>query len=125
MKSENGQSLVEFALILPLLVLLLFGIVDFARIFHAYLTIDHAGREAARAASVGKDDVTVKNTALNDAASIHLLSGGVVISPSGTRTSGDDVSITITYPFTFLTPVIGEIVGGSFTLSDTTVMRVE
>ena len=39
MKSEKGQSLVEFALVIPLLILLLFGIVDFGRIFHAYLTL--------------------------------------------------------------------------------------
>ena len=55
MKSEKGQSLVEFALSFPVLVLLLLGITDFGRAFHVYLTIDHAGREAARAASIGKD----------------------------------------------------------------------
>jgi Flp pilus assembly protein TadG len=124
MKSESGQSLVEFALIVPLLVLLLFGIVDFGRIFHAYLTIDHAGREAARAASIGKDDTQVKSTAVTDAVGIGLTSDRVVISPNGTRVSGNDVSVTITYPITFLTPVIGSIVG-PITLEDTTVMRVE
>ncbi|MEH7112643.1 TadE family protein [Neobacillus niacini] len=124
MKSESGQSLVEFALILPLLILLLFGIVDFGRTFHAYLTIDHAGREAARAASIGKDDTQVKSTAVTDAVGIGLTTDRVVISPTGTRVSGDDVSITITYPITFLTPVIGSIVG-PITLKDTTVMRVE
>ncbi len=124
MKSESGQSLVEFALIVPLLILLLFGIVDFGRIFHAYLTIDHAGREAARAASIGKDDTQVKSTAVTDAVGIGLTTDKVVISPTGTRVSGNDVSITITYPITFLTPMIGSIVG-PITLEDTTVMRVE
>jgi hypothetical protein len=124
MKSESGQSLVEFALIVPLLILLLFGIVDFGRIFHAYLTIDHAGREAARAASIGKDDTQVKSTAVTDAVGIGLTTDKVVISPNGARVSGNDVSITITYPITFLTPVIGNIVG-PITLEDTTVMRVE
>jgi Flp pilus assembly protein TadG len=123
MKSEKGQSLVEFALVVPLLALLLFGIIDFGRIFHVYLTLDHAGREAARAASIGKDDTTVKSTAVNDATSIGLTSGRVDVSP-GTRTSGTDVTITITYPIDFLTPIIGDIVG-PITLTDTTVMRVE
>lgn len=123
MKAQNGQSLVEFALVLPLLVFLLFGIMDFGRIFHAYLTIDHAGREAARAASVGKDDTSVKNTAVNDAAGIGLTVSRVGVTPA-TRTSGTDVTVTITYPITFLTPVIGSIVG-PITLEDTTVMRVE
>ena len=61
MKSEKGQSMVEFALIIPIFILLLFAILDFGRVFHAYLTIDHAGREAARAASIGKDNTTVIN----------------------------------------------------------------
>ncbi|MEH6953577.1 TadE/TadG family type IV pilus assembly protein [Neobacillus drentensis] len=124
MKSQKGQSLVEFALVLPLLVLLLFGIIDFGRIFHAYLTLDHAGREAARIASIGKNDTDVRQAAVDDAISIGLTEGRVDVSPTGTRTSGTKVSITITYPIDFLTPVIGEIVG-SITLSDTTVMRVE
>ncbi|MDQ6600274.1 TadE/TadG family type IV pilus assembly protein [Bacillus salipaludis] len=124
MKSEKGQSLVEFALILPILVLLLFGIIDFARIFHVYLTMDHAGREAARAASIGKDDSTIKSTAVSDASSIGLTADKVGVTPSGTKTSGSNISITITYPITFLTPVIGNIVG-PITLTDTTVMRVE
>ena len=123
MNSQKGQSLVEFAMVLPLLVLLLFGITDFGRIFHAYLTIDHAGREAARVASIGKDNTTVKSTAVNDATGIGLTVGQVEITPA-TRTSGTDVTVTITYPITFLTPVIGSIVG-PITLEDTTVMRVE
>ncbi|WP_342432923.1 TadE/TadG family type IV pilus assembly protein [Neobacillus sp. FSL H8-0543] len=125
MKSQKGQSLVEFALVLPLLILLLFGIIDFGRIFHAYLTIDHTGREAARAASIGKDDTTIKNKAVNDAVGIGLTITDIGISPpTATRESGNDVTITITYPITFLTPVIGSVVG-PITLTDTTVMRVE
>lgn len=124
MKSEKGQSLVEFALVVPLLVMLLLGIVDFGRIFHAYLTINHAGREAARAASIGKDDITIKSVAVNDATSIKLTSDKITISPGGTRTSGSNVTITIIYPVDFLTPVIGQIVG-KINLKNTTVMRVE
>lgn len=121
MKSEKGQSLVEFALIVPVLILLLLGIIDFGRIFHAYLTIDHAGREAARAASIGKNVAEIKSVAVNKASSIGLTSGQVqvVTGPSGT-----DATITISYPITFLTPLIGSI-AGPLTLTDATVMRVE
>jgi Flp pilus assembly protein TadG len=121
MKSEKGQSLVEFALIVPVLILLLLGIVDFSRIFHAYLTIDHAGREAARAASIGKDVGTITSIAINQGSSIGLTTGQVNVS---TGSSGSNATITITYPVTFLTPIIGKIVS-PFTLKDTTVMRVE
>ncbi|WP_129689929.1 TadE/TadG family type IV pilus assembly protein [Gottfriedia acidiceleris] len=123
MRSEKGQSLVEFALILPLLAMLLLGMLDFGRIFHAYLALDHAGREAARAASIGKDDATIKSVAVNDASSIKLTTDKISISPS-TRSSGSNVTITISYPVDFLTPVIGQIVG-KLDLKSTTVMRVE
>lgn len=121
MKSEKGQSMVEFALIVPVLVLLLLGIMDFARIFHAYLTIDHAGREAARAASIGKDAATVTSIAMDQGSSIGLKATHVTVS---TGSSGTNATIKITYPITFLTPLIGNIVG-PLTLKDTTVMRVE
>ena len=65
MKSEKGQSLVEFALVLPVLIMLLFGIIDFSNYFYKSLTIDHAGREAARAASIGKSEGDVISIAKN------------------------------------------------------------
>jgi Flp pilus assembly protein TadG len=121
MKSERGQSLVEFALIVPVLIFLLLGIIDFGRVFHAYLTIDHAGREAARTASIGKDVATITSKAVSQGSSIGLTTGQVSVT---TGSSGTDATITITYPITFLTPIIGSVVG-PLTLKDTTIMRVE
>ncbi|PLS06927.1 TadE/TadG family type IV pilus assembly protein [Neobacillus cucumis] len=118
MKSEKGQALVEFALILPLLIILLFGIIDFSRILHAYLTIDHAGREAAREASIGNGVSDVKSTAVTNAASIGLTNGQVEV------TLGTNATVKITYPISFLTPIVGQMVG-PITITDTTVMRVE
>lgn len=128
MKREKGQSLVEFALILPLIVFLLLGVVDFSRIFHSYLTIDHAGREAARAASIGRDDSTIEGVAVSQGSSINLTTDQVAVeppvSPPDKRNSGTDVTITISYPVTFLTPLISNVVG-PLTLKNKTVMRVE
>ncbi|MBS4213279.1 MULTISPECIES: TadE/TadG family type IV pilus assembly protein [Neobacillus] len=120
MKSEKGQSLVEFALVLPVLLLLLFGIVDFGRILHAYLTIDHAGREAARAASIGS--ANIEQVAVENAVGISLTTGNVKVT-KGSPTS-NDVTIAITYPITFLTPIISSVIG-EVELKDKTVMRVE
>ena len=44
MSKQKGQGLVEFALILPLLLLMFFGILEFGRIFQAYITVQHAVR---------------------------------------------------------------------------------
>ena len=56
-RGEGGASLVEFALVMPLLVLLMFGIIDFGRYFFAASSINSATRESARYGSiVGPDD---------------------------------------------------------------------
>jgi hypothetical protein len=54
---DRGASAVEFALVLPLLVMLLFGIVHFGFAYNAYVTVTHAAREGARMASVGQFDL--------------------------------------------------------------------
>jgi hypothetical protein len=51
---EKGQTLVEFALILPILLLVLFVIIESGRIFQAYITVQHAAREGARYAVTGR-----------------------------------------------------------------------
>jgi len=53
LKESNAQALVEFAIILPLMLLLLFAIIEYGRVFHTYLVVSHASREAARVAAVG------------------------------------------------------------------------
>jgi hypothetical protein len=51
---EKGQTLVEFALILPILLLVIFVIIESGRIFQAYITVQHAAREGARYAITGR-----------------------------------------------------------------------
>jgi hypothetical protein len=60
MSKQKGQGLVEFALILPLLLLMFFGILEFGRIFQAYITVQHAAREAARYAVTGQGGVSAE-----------------------------------------------------------------
>jgi hypothetical protein len=55
-KRELGQSLVEFAMIAPILVILIFGFVDSARLYQAWVTVQGAAREGARFGVTGRDD---------------------------------------------------------------------
>jgi hypothetical protein len=55
---RKGQTLAEFAITLPILLILLFGIIEFARIFQAWVTLQNAARTAARYASVGQFNET-------------------------------------------------------------------
>lgn len=50
--SARGQSLVEFALLLPMLLILLLGVADFGRVFHAGIVLESASRAAAEAAAL-------------------------------------------------------------------------
>ena len=58
--TETGQSLVEFAMVLPLFLVLLFGLVDFGRAFYSWMVITNGAREGARAGAVQKDWPTMK-----------------------------------------------------------------
>ena len=49
-RSERGAELIEFALVLPILLLVFAGIVDFALMFQRFLTVSNAAREGARIA---------------------------------------------------------------------------
>src|SRR5258706_6992162 len=57
-KASRAQSIVEFALTLPILLLLLFGIIEFGRIFQAWVTVQNAARAAIRYAVTGQYDKT-------------------------------------------------------------------
>lgn len=52
LKNENGTSAIEFALVLPVLIMLLFSIFEFGIVYNNYLAITHAAREGARLAAV-------------------------------------------------------------------------
>ena len=56
-KRERGQSLVEFALVLPILLILLLGITDFGLAFYGMVTVNTAAREGARQGVLGDADI--------------------------------------------------------------------
>lgn len=126
MKSQKGQATVEMALCLTVLVLLLFGMIDFGRIFHAYLTLDHAGREAARAASIGLDDDQIRESGIRAASSLDTTKITFSVSPAQVdRKRGTYATITLTYSLDIITPIMANIIPNPFQLKNQTVMRVE
>ncbi|MCZ7539579.1 MAG: pilus assembly protein [Anaerolineae bacterium] len=58
-RGRRGQTLVEFALTLPILLMLMFGVIEFARIFQAWITLQNAARAAARYAVTGQWDENI------------------------------------------------------------------
>lgn len=103
--SEKGQALVELALVLPILLLILMAIVDLGRMYHGYLAVTTAAREAARQAALGRTDEEIRTTALLAAAPLETTRLSTVISPAyGLRYSGTSVDIEVHYQLEVLTP---------------------
>jgi Flp pilus assembly protein TadG len=109
LQQANGQAFVEFALVLPLLVMLLMGIVQFGLAFHNYLAITDATRVGARAAAVKRTAgaCAAATTAIQNTVSAKqwstISSRITCTTPDGTDT-GDPVKITVTYPYSIGLP---------------------
>jgi Flp pilus assembly protein TadG len=134
---ERGQALVEFSLILPIFLLMIFALVDFGRMFFSWQIVTNAAREGARAAAVQGTNAQVQNAVLasfcNPAPSNCALPLGDV-SQSATNVQGDrgePVTVQVSYDFTYVTPIgaiIALIGGGPLntpTIEATSTMRLE
>lgn len=94
-KEDSGASAVEFAIILPVLVLILFGIFEFGITYRDYLAITHASREGARLASVGRfSELDVRQRAYPVSPTSVSVS---YLSADGTPRHGYPVEVIVTY----------------------------
>jgi Flp pilus assembly protein TadG len=116
-KDERGAALVEMAVILPVLLLLVFGLIEFSRAFNAKAVVTHASREGVRVLAITGDAGQGAEAAR--AASGPLDPALIGISSTGC-TPGEPTSMTVSYPFEWLMPLIGQ---GVLTISTTAVMR--
>ena len=126
LKDQRGASVVEFALILPLLVVLIFGIIEFSLYLYNKAIVTNASREGGRAGIVARWDTNVTpatynplttgeiQTVVNNYLSNFLVtfgSGTASFNPPITRcpptgtsqpSSGSELVVTVVYPYTFL-----------------------
>ena len=125
LKRKHGQAIVEFALILPVFILILLGIMEFGLVFHQYLIVTAASREGARVAALGGTDAETVTMVKASAASINTGQLTTTITPAA-RVKGQTVSVQVTNPVTIRAPVIAQIFPQNpFPVSGTTIMRVE
>ncbi len=126
-RGGRGQSMVETALVLPIIILLLMAIIDFGLLFNHYIVLSNATREAARKAAVGATDVDILTVVENMTVTLDDEHLTATVSPvKALRTHGVQVTVAISYDHHMLTPVIGAMFPNGFaTLESKTVMRVE
>ncbi len=138
---RDGQSLVEFALIIPVFLVLLLMAVDFGRLFFTYIQVSNAAREAAAYGAAQPTDsagmqaraVQEKNSQtqgegpLDPIATTCRNQAGTVIActaaPGGAG-SGNTLTVTVRQPFRFLTPLINDFLGSNLAMSSSVTTAV-
>ena len=133
---RSGQAMVEFALVLPILLLLIMGIIEFGRLLFIYSAVTTSSREAARYASASglpsgfstssdveryEDCAGIRAAARRSAIAINLADSDILISydhgpgttvysstcpPSGGFTLGDRVNVQVSYTYHPLVPIV-------------------
>lgn len=130
LKNEDGQAVVEFALTLPILLLILCGIIDFGWIFSAQLATDNCAREGARFASVYADYSAAEEVT---AEKVENVASGMIksnirtfLSYSDPDSPGEgDVSVRVISEVKALTFVAHTLFGGeTFYLESVVTMRM-
>ncbi len=118
--TERGASLVEFALVAPLLIMLVMGIIDFGWILSQSQDVRHGAREAARLAAVDAGSVAAMTTLVCDA--MNVSNGATVTFDRGSGSVGATGGVSIDAPVTTLTgfsslPFVGALYPTVFTES--------
>lgn len=113
---DRGAAAVEFALLAPVLLLIVFGIIDFGRALNAQITLTQAAREGARLAALGDTAAQVQSHTTAAATGLSPVSV-TVVAPclANYGAEGLDAKVQTSYSFSFVTPVgaIAALFGGS------------
>src|SRR6476659_9632838 len=124
-RDERGAAAVEFAFIVPLLIVLVLGIAEFGRAFQVSGTLSAAAREGVRIMALQNDPAGARAAVRGAAPSLNpaVTDAQIVITPAAcpitTGATNTTVRLTVTYPMPFLTSFFGS----GVSLSGTGVMR--
>ncbi len=126
-REKKGQALVEFALVLPLLLLLLMTIFEFGNIFYSYLLITAASREGARMGVVGNNDTEIIQRVQEICSTLDTEQLTVEIVPENTanRYRGVPLQVEVDYDVYLITPMLSTFLPDPFLLKARSVMRIE
>jgi Flp pilus assembly protein TadG len=147
-RGERGAAMVELAIILPIFVVLVFGILEFGITYNNYIALRQGTREAARQAAVGNFGTTTSCSLTGVSGSpstdvqklmclaksqsglsyantrVKVLTGNPDFSSDGTFTKGDSIIVCTMYPVDAAAKIVSPLLGGSLLKSKTS-MRIE
>ncbi len=128
-RTGSGQAIIEFALVMPILVLIIIGIFDLGRGVLANNMIENAARAGARAGII----ISNRNNAICAhaqavAPTLNLTCDQIQVSLPDPRTSGDyqkPITVTVNYTYWPITPIVAQILPNGIHLSAKSTMIVE
>lgn len=128
LRSETGAVAVEFALVLPILLMLVLGIFEFGRAFNMQVSLSEAAREAARYAAIHQSDTGYNNSAAQDAGvaaapTVGLSRGNVAIAFTGSAPCTVNVTVSYSTPWMTGLPALVPGMPGDLSISGKSVMR--
>lgn len=107
---ERGAAAIEFALVLPILLLLILGIFEFGRVFSIQVSLSNAAREGARVMAIQDDQAAARSAAIAAAPGVSpaIGAGQIAISPASCAgVENGTVQVTISYPVALMTGWFG------------------
>jgi Flp pilus assembly protein TadG len=129
-RSERAQSLVEFALVFPIFLLVIMATVDFGWALRSWISSTNAAREGARIGVTGATLATIKSYTVN--AAPDLISDDDVTVTGAQGTTGEFVTVTVEFDHHYITPiggilefVTGGILPSPLPITTSTTMRIE
>lgn len=121
----------EFAMVLPIFLVLVFAIVDFGMGLNAWITVTNSAREGARLGAVGGTTAAIQTKVLSTADTLDTNFMTVTVT-NAQGTPGSAVTVKVDYQYNFISPlsslvsfVSGDNVGPTFNISSTADMRLE
>jgi Flp pilus assembly protein TadG len=146
-KLQRGAAALEFAIIVPIFMLLVCAMIDFAMVFNAQAVTANAARDGARAASLGKTFATTGTTIANETSSLinsssvswSVCTAATIDAATWTcssaagdaaydnaRTTGAIVKVTVSYRYTWITALPNLVgLGATTNVSQASYMRIE
>jgi Flp pilus assembly protein TadG len=106
--SERGAAAVEFAILLPLLLMLVLGTIEFGRAYNTQITLTNAARDGVRVMAINNDPTGARTAVRNAASSVSstIPDSNITISPAACTTD-KQVTVTINYNLSTITGIAG------------------
>ena len=119
-RNERGQTMVEFALVVPILCVVLFGILQFGALYNDYVTLTDATRVGARKAATSRQEASpaAAAEAATRSAAQGLTQADLAVSVAAAWERGQTVTVKATYPYEI--DLLGVVVASGNLESETT-----